>query len=104
MELDLDSLSLKDLRELRSRIDKAISTFDERRKREVVTKIEEIAREHGFALNDLAETLASRKRTPVAAKYVNPGDPEQTWTGRGRKPRWVSDALDAGKSLDDLSI
>lgn len=104
MEFDPDTLSLKELRELRGRIDKAIATFDERRKREVVSKIEEIAREHGFALNDLAETLLARKRGPVAAKYVNPDDPEQTWTGRGRKPRWVTEALDAGKSLDDMAV
>lgn len=104
MELDLDMLTLKELRELRGRIDKAISTFDDRRKRELVSKIEELAREHGFALADLTDTLSARKRGPVAAKYVNPADPDQTWTGRGRKPRWVSEALEGGKSLDDLTI
>lgn len=25
-----------------------------------------------------------------------------TWSGRGRRPRWVTEALAAGKSLDDL--
>lgn len=102
--MELETLSLKELRELRGRVDKAIASFDDRRKREVVTKLEEVAREHGFALADLTDAVSSRKRAPVAAKYVNPTDPEQTWTGRGRKPRWLTEALDAGKSLDDLLV
>lgn len=104
MEIDLDKLALKDLRELRARVDKAIASFDDRRRKEVVDKIEELAREHGFALNDLADSLTSRKRSPVAAKYANPADSSQTWTGRGRKPRWVNEAMEAGKSLEDLAI
>ncbi|HRM75876.1 MAG TPA: H-NS histone family protein, partial [Paracoccus sp. (in: a-proteobacteria)] len=37
-------------------------------------------------------------------KYANPADPEQTWTGRGRKPRWVQEALGAGQKLESLEI
>lgn len=104
METELDKLSLKELRDLRAKVDKAIASFDERRRREVVEKLEELAREHGFALNELADSLTSRKRPQVAAKYANPADSSQTWTGRGRKPRWVTEAMDAGKSLEDLAI
>jgi DNA-binding protein H-NS len=37
-------------------------------------------------------------------KYVNPHNPEQTWTGHGRQPQWVKDHLAAGGSLQDLLI
>ncbi|WP_333829671.1 H-NS histone family protein, partial [Pararhodobacter sp.] len=33
-----------------------------------------------------------------------PADTSQTWTGRGRQPRWVVAALADGKTLDDLAI
>ena len=38
------------------------------------------------------------------AKYANPEDASQTWSGRGRRPRWVTEQLDAGRSLDDFRI
>ncbi|MBW2493987.1 MAG: H-NS histone family protein [Deltaproteobacteria bacterium] len=36
--------------------------------------------------------------------YRNPDNSAETWTGRGRQPRWVRDALAAGMSLEDLAI
>lgn len=38
----------------------------------------------------------------IAVRYRNPADPAQTWTGRGKQPKWVRDWIDAGKTLDDL--
>ncbi|ARC36573.1 H-NS histone family protein [Paracoccus yeei] len=103
MELDLDKMSLRDLRDLRSKVDKAIATFEDRRKREALSAVENAAREFGFSLAELASAKGAG-RGRVAAKYANPEDPNATWTGRGRKPRWVQEALDAGKSLEDLQI
>lgn len=102
MEFDPDKLSLRELRDLRNKIDRAISTFEERRKREALAAVETAAREFGFSLAELADVKSSRSK--VAPKYANPNDPDATWTGRGRKPRWVQDALDGGKKLEELEI
>ena len=102
MELELEKMSLRELRDLRNKIDKAISTFEERRKREALAAVENAAREFGFSFADLADVKSSRSK--VAPKCANPNDPDATWTGRGRKPRWVQDALDNGKKLEDLEI
>ena len=40
----------------------------------------------------------------VLPKFQNPVEPTQTWAGRGKKPRWFSEMIEAGKSLDDLRI
>ena len=45
-----------------------------------------------------------RRSGTVAPKYANPTDPTMTWTGRGRKPRWVQENLESGKQMDDLLI
>ena len=37
----------------------------------------------------------------VAPKYRNPANAEQTWSGRGKRPRWFNDALKAGKVVYD---
>ena len=55
------------------------------------------------ALDDLIGGTTA-KGTKGVPKYANPADPSQTWTGRGRKPKWVNDALSAGKSLESLAI
>ncbi|MFD2440579.1 H-NS histone family protein [Paracoccus kondratievae] len=102
MSIDLDALSLRELRDLRNKLDRAISTFEDRRKREALAAAESAAREFGFNLAEL--TVAKQARGKVAPKYANPEDPSQTWTGRGRKPRWVQEALDAGKNLKDMEI
>jgi DNA-binding protein H-NS len=54
-----------------------------------------------FSLTDRAPR---RKYPKVLPKYCNPLDPSQKWSGRGKRPKWVVAALDAGQRLDDLKI
>lgn len=42
-------------------------------------------------------------RTPVPPKYRNP-ETDATWSGRGKPPRWISDAESEGKSRDSFLI
>ncbi|NPD14287.1 H-NS histone family protein [Xinfangfangia sp. D13-10-4-6] len=105
MELDLNTLDLKELKSLQTRVARAIATFEDRRKKEALSKLDEAARELGFAsLAELTGTAAPRKRAAVEAKYANPANPAETWSGRGRKPRWFAAALAGGKSESDLLI
>ncbi|MDO4776415.1 MAG: H-NS histone family protein [Cardiobacteriaceae bacterium] len=43
-------------------------------------------------------------RAGKPAKYANPKDPGQTWSGFGRQPDWVKDHVLAGGNKDDLLI
>src|SRR5579871_3465043 len=45
-----------------------------------------------------------RSYPPVQPKYRNPMRPSETWSGRGKKPRWVSDQLQKGKRLENFRI
>ncbi|MEL7541705.1 MAG: H-NS histone family protein [Pseudomonadota bacterium] len=45
-----------------------------------------------------------RKTGKVAAKYRNPKDASQTWSGRGRRPLWLEAELKSGKSLSSFEI
>lgn len=104
MDLDLNKLSLKELRDLQSQVAKAISGFEDRRKREALAELEEKAKAMGFSLAELTGVTAGRKRSPSVAKYANPADKSDTWSGRGRKPRWFSDALAKGKKPEEMAI
>lgn len=51
-------------------------------------------------------TLA-RERRPypkVLPKYRNPKNPNETWAGRGKQPRWLKVQLRSGKKLDEFRI
>lgn len=101
-------MSLEDLRALRTQLDKAISSYETRRRKEALAAAERAAREMGFSLSDLTGASGRGRRAGAASagegqpKYVHPEDPNQTWSGRGRRPRWVTEQLEEGKSLEDL--
>ncbi len=50
------------------------------------------------------EPPARRKYPKVLPKYFNPAVPTQTWSGRGKQPRWLVSALRSGSELDDFLI
>ena len=104
MNIDLNSLSLKELKDLQVQVGKAISGYEDRRKREALTELEEKARAMGFSLAELTGGAMGRKRSPSVEKYANPANNADTWSGRGRKPRWFSEALANGKRPEDLAI
>ena len=116
--IDFNTLSRAELIELRAQLDKAITSAGERDRQRALEAAEAIAREHGFALSDLApqggkgrgagkrggRSGAAASPAPSDARYRNPENADQTWSGRGRRPRWVHEATASGRTLDDLEI
>ncbi|SFQ27806.1 DNA-binding protein H-NS [Bradyrhizobium sp. Ghvi] len=50
-------------------------------------------------------TVRAQRRYPkVLPKYRNPSNRSETWAGRGKQPRWVTNLLKSGKRIDDLRI
>ncbi len=105
MKNDLDDMSVKDLRDLRKKVDKAIASFEDRKRKEAIAEVEATAAKHGFSLSELTGAgKPKKKRATVAPKYANPKNRAETWSGRGRRPRWVVAALATGKTMDDFRI
>ncbi|MFA5538555.1 MAG: H-NS histone family protein [Gemmobacter sp.] len=104
MSFELGQMSLQELKDLRTRVDKAINGYKERKRKEALAELEEKARALGFTFEELTGVPIPRKRSPVAPKYANPANPAETWSGRGRKPRWFEAALASGKTREDLEI
>lgn len=104
--IDLENMSRSELVKLRGDVDKAISTLADRERRKAIEAAEKAAAEHGFSLAELTGVSVSAKRSKAKspAKYRNPADATQTWSGRGRKPRWIIEAAAAGRDLSDLEI
>jgi DNA-binding protein H-NS len=69
------------------------------------TKLEKRLRQ--LQSSGVSSETVRRERRPypqVLPKYRNPAKPAETWAGRGRQPRWVTEQLKAGKKLDDFRI
>lgn len=103
MVMDLESLSRDELRNLIADAQKALKSVDARRRAEAKRAAEKAAKEFGFSLDEIIGAPGP-KGSKGSPKYANPADSSQTWTGRGRKPNWVNEALAQGKSLDDLAL
>jgi DNA-binding protein H-NS len=57
-----------------------------------------------FRVEQTSETLERRPYPTVFPKFRNPKQPSETWTGRGKKPRWLTAQLKSGKPIDDFRI
>lgn len=99
----IDDLSHAQLLELQGRIEAAIVERKAEDVRDVKEKLQALAEKSGFSLAELFGSKRGGKRGPAAIKYRNPKDTSQTWTGRGRKPNWLVDAVKKGAKIESFS-
>lgn len=102
--IDLNAMTLDELKKLQKDVTKAIETYKERQRLEAIAEVEELARRKGFSLSELTQSRKSKAKRASPPKYAHPENPAATWSGRGRRPNWVNEALQSGKTLNDLLI
>ena len=69
------------------------------------SKLEDRLRQLGAdAAPNLPDRPARRGYPAVLPKFRNPAEPHQTWSGRGKRPHWVTELLNAGRSIQDFQI
>ena len=105
--LNVEKLSLKELIALEAKLAAAIATARQKERAEIKSKVAELAESHGFSVSELFGGLGrgnGRKKSVSIAKYANPDDKTDTWTGRGRKPNWLLARLKKGAKLSDFEI
>ncbi len=114
MKVNVSEMTIAQLKKLATDVEKELVKRDTKRIADAKKAAEKAAKQFGLTLADLGVTAdaapKARKAKKAApgpkgvAKYANPENPAQTWTGKGRKPNWINAGLDAGKSLDDFAI
>ena len=106
MTINLKTLSMPDLKSLQSDVASEIESRQKEERQKLVQEFRDKAKSLGISLEELVAGQKSKGRSSskVAAKYAHPADVQLTWTGRGKRPRWVNDWLAKGKSLDDLRV
>jgi DNA-binding protein H-NS len=102
---DLDTMQFDELWAIHEELTKLLSDRIVAEKRELEQRLAALNRVSTAKNPRLVNERASPRRYPkVLPKYCNPLSPTETWSGRGRKPRWVVAALKIGHKLDEFKI
>jgi DNA-binding protein H-NS len=105
MAKNIDTMSLAELQAYQKEVEAAIKGYEKKRRADALAAVRAVAKEHGFTLEELMGAKPAGKVMPKGvAKYANPADSSQTWSGRGRQPAWVKAALAAGKQLSSMAL
>jgi DNA-binding protein H-NS len=101
--IDLSRLSIEELQNLARDIEVEIVNRRVMEKERVLNQMRELASSLGMSLEEfLRQEGISSSQVPV--KYRHPDNPTLSWSGRGKRPAWVNEALASGKTLEDLSV
>ncbi|WP_065328060.1 H-NS histone family protein [Tritonibacter mobilis] len=107
MGIDLTGMSASELEALAKDIEARKAEVVKQAKHNAYAEMLAVAEKHGVSFDEVIALHGGKGRKAAGkapAKYANPADLSQTWSGRGRKPAWVHEALEAGKSIEDLEI
>ena len=106
-KIDLETMSVDDLWSLHEQISKILSARITSEKRELEKRLAVLNR--GIEGADAPQSYnangkARRKYPRVFPKYRNPQTPSETWSGRGKQPRWLAAAIKLGRKIEDFRI
>ncbi len=107
MAVDLKKLNQNQLNDLISKAEQRKGEIEKEKLAKLRDRITKMIKDEGYTFEDVFGGRTRRTRratTKVAPKYRNPADASQTWSGRGKRPRWFNAALKAGKKEKDLLI
>jgi DNA-binding protein H-NS len=108
-KLDIEAMSTDEMWQLHVEIGRVLSVRLTSEKCELEKRLERLHRESGIPQTKPAaagqNTRRERRRYPrVLPKYQNPNEPSETWSGRGKQPRWLTAALKTGHTIEDFVI
>lgn len=100
---DFETMTIAQLQELHVALQKELAFRQETEMRKVKEDLLRSAKEAGLKIYfDDASPRKSRRSSTPGQIYRNPANPEQTWGGRGKRPRWLTDLLAGGRQLAEL--
>jgi DNA-binding protein H-NS len=105
--LNLGSMSIDDLWTLHESIVGVLGAKITAEKKQLEKRLEQIGRLPSDRSTGVNRSGAGRERRPyprVLPKFRNPLQPSETWSGRGKKPRWMTKLLKSGRKMDDFRI
>ena len=108
MKPDISKLSVEELKRLQVEAEALIVSKKDQAIEDAYDQIVAIADGLGFSIEELLELGEQKRkkttRKAVEPRYRNKNNPEDTWNGRGKQPRWLVAELEKGAKLEDFLI
>lgn len=102
--IDLSKLSLEELESLAKDIETEVTTRRVTERERVLEQMRELAASIGTTPEQLFSPGGKPAVKVVAVKYRHPANPALTWTGRGKRPQWVTEYLTVeGRTIEELA-
>ncbi|MDC4411845.1 H-NS histone family protein [Acinetobacter baumannii] len=105
---NISGLSIEELKDLQVEAEKLIEIKKEKAIEEAYLKIISIAENVGYSVEDLLKVGAAsskkKGRKSVKPRYRSKTNAQDTWTGRGKQPRWLVAEIEKGAKLEDFLI
>ncbi|WFU20440.1 H-NS histone family protein [Bradyrhizobium sp. CB3481] len=92
-------MSLDDLWDLHQRIIPILDRKLEAERRKLQEQLDELSRRSSGGSSD-----SRRPYPPVVPRFRNPDNPAETWSGRGKLPRWLATLIASGRNRDEFRI
>lgn len=107
-KLNLSALSASELQALKGEIDKELAARDS--KLQAIEEIKQLATSKGLKFDELLTELGFSKSGtraklgPAPIRFRHPNNASLTWSGRGKRPTWMHEALSSGFTEDQLKV
>jgi len=105
---DISNLSVEELKRLQLEAEALIASKKDQAIEDAYNQITQIAENVGLSVDQIMEFgLSKRKkgsRKAVEPRYRSKANEADTWTGRGKQPRWLVAELEKGAKLEDFLI
>lgn len=111
-KFNLDSMSVDEMWELHENIIQVLSAKLTLEKQHLERRLAKLHRDRQGqaaivkpATKSAERSISQKRKYPeVYPKYQNPDVPSETWSGRGKRPRWLNSAISAGHDLEEFVI
>lgn len=105
-ELDITTLSPDELAALKKRISEVERANERKRRSDAIRAVQDAAKHFGFKLSDLFPRLDVGEGETAGSTilYRNPDNPDEVWSGRGRRPSWYVQKLAAGVDAETMRV
>ena len=105
---DISNLSVEELKKLQVEAEALIASKKDQAIEDAYNQISAIAENVGLSIDQILEFGATKRkkttRKSVEPRYRSKANPEDTWTGRGKQPRWLVAELEKGAKLESFFI
>lgn len=108
-------MTAAEMREQARKLQEEADRVEAEERRALRDEVEQLVQSRGYTLADIFNFAQPARQAPQARKtgrsrsdlpptHRDPAEPLNTWTGRGRKPKWLVEYLGQGRSEEEFRI